>query len=307
MYNKTMKKISVLLVLALFSGCLLQLPCEAGFFANQKAKLEQKKVYKSTYNDIENVIKTQMVFANKHDLENFISLYSKDFVNSDGFNFEVYKKMVKETWQTYPDIYYESEIKNIEFSDNYATVFVKETAIATPVEQIEDFKTVGELYSISKCVYHLEKHGAKWLINSEKIIEETSTLKYGKARLIDIELNAPKQIGSGKYYTSTLKMDLPEDTYAVASISKEKIIYPQNKAEDAFRNMNNDNILERVFLSNNENVNEYTIASIALSQVENISNDQVQLSLSGLAFIMTRVNVVPENKFIKEENDGKGK
>ena len=218
-----------------------------------------------------------------------------------------YKKMVKETWQTYPDIYYESEIKNIEFSDNYATVFVKETAIATPVEQIEDFKTVGELYSISKCVYHLEKHGAKWLINSEKIIEETSTLKYGKARLIDIELNAPKQIGSGKYYTSTLKMDLPEDTYAVASISKEKIIYPQNKAEDAFRNMNNDNILERVFLSNNENVNEYTIASIALSKVENISNDQVQLSLSGLAFIMTRVNVVPENKFIKEENDGKGK
>lgn len=296
------KKLSVLLITALLFSVAASLPSQAGILAVQKAKIEQNRIKKSTYNDIKNVIDQQSVFTNKYDLKGLSSLYANDFVNSDGFNKDVYFKLIEETWKTYPDITYKTEIKNIEFSDNYATVFTYETAVATSQEEIGDLTAIGELYSISQCVYYLEKQGTKWLINSEKIIEETSTLKYGDARYINIELNAPKQIGANKDYTTTLKVDAPKDSVVIASINKENIVYPQTKSDDAFRKIPDDNILERVFLSNKDNVNEYAVASIGITRAENYTDNQIRVYMGGLAFIMTRINVIPENKFIKLED-----
>ena len=278
------------------------LPSQAGILAVQKAKIVKNRINKSTYNDIKKVIDQQSVYTNKYDLKGLSSLYANDFVNSDGFNKDVYFKLIEETWKTYPDISYKTEIKNIEFSDNYATVFTNEIAVATSKETVGDLTAIGELYSTSQCVYYLEKQGAKWLINSEKIIEETSTLKYGDARYINIELNAPKQIGANKDYTTTLKVDAPKDSVVIASINKENIVYPQTKSDDAFRKMPDDNILERVFLSNKDNVNEYAVASIGITRAENYTDNQIRIYMGGLAFIMTRINVIPENKFIKLEN-----
>ncbi len=295
-----MKKLSVLLITALLFCATTQQPSNAaGFFATQKAKIEQNRVYKSTLNDIKNVIEQQNVFANKYDAKGLSNLYADDFVNSDGFNKDIYFKLIEETWKTYPDISYTTEIKNIEFTDNYATVFVNEIAVATSKEEIGELTAIGELYSTSQCVYYLEKRGTKWLINSEKIIEETSTLKFGDARYTDIQLNAPKQIGADKEYTATLKVDAPKDSVVIASINKENIVYPQSKSDDAFRKMPDDNILERVFKSNKDNVNEYAVASIGITRAENYTDDQIRVYMGGLAFIMTRVNIIPENKYIK--------
>ncbi len=303
-----MKKLSVLLISALLLCTAIQEPSKAnGFFAVQKARIEQNKIYKSTYNDIKNVIEQQNVYANKYDIKGLSNLYADDFVNSDGFNKDIYFKLIEETWKTYPDISYITEIKNIEFSDNYATVFVNETAFATSKEEIGEFTAIGELYSTSQCVYHLEKHGAKWLINSEKIIEETSTLKFGDARYTNIQLYAPKQIGAGKEYTTTLKVDAPADSVVIASISKENIIYPQTKSDDAFRKMPDDNILERFFTSNKDNVNEYAVASVGITRAENYTDDKIRVYMGGLAFIMTRINVIPENKYINFDEDSKKK
>lgn len=296
------KKLSVLLITALLFSVTASLPSQAGILAVQKAKIVQNRINKSTYNDIKKVIDQQSVYTNKYDLKGLSSLYANDFVNSDGFNKDVYFKLIEETWKTYPDISYKTEIKNIEFSDNYATVFTNEIAVATSKENVGDLTAIGELYSTSQCVYYLEKQGAKWLINSEKIIEETSTLKYGDARYINIELNAPKQIGANKDYTTTLKVDAPKDSVVIASINKENIVYPQTKSDDAFRKMPDDNILERVFLSNKDNVNEYAVASIGITRAENYTDNQIRIYMGGLAFIMTRINVIPENKFIKLEN-----
>lgn len=295
-----MKKLSVLLISALLLCTAIQEPSKAnGFFAVQKARIEQNKIYKSTYNDIKNVIEQQNVYANKYDIKGLSNLYADDFVNSDGFNKDIYFKLIEETWKTYPDISYTTEIKNIEFTDNYATVFVNEIAVATSKEEIGELTAIGELYSTSQCVYYLEKRGTKWLINSEKIIEETSTLKFGDARYTDIQLNAPKQIGADKEYTATLKVDAPKDSVVIASINKENIVYPQSKSDDAFRKMPDDNILERVFKSNKDNVNEYAVASIGITRAENYTDDQIRVYMGGLAFIMTRVNIIPENKYIK--------
>ena len=89
----------------------------------------------------------------------------------------------------------------------------------------------------------------------------------------------------------------------IASINKENIVYPQTKSDDAFRKMPDDNILERVFLSNKNNVNEYAVASVGITRAENYSDNQIRVYMGGLAFIMTRINVVPENKYIKVDNN----
>ena len=271
------KKLSVLLITALLFSIASTLPGQASILTTQKAKIEQNRINRATYNDIKKVIDQQSVYTNKYDLKGLATLYANDFVNSDGFNKDVYFKLIEETWKTYPDITYKTEIKNIEFSDNYATVFTNEIAVATSKENIGDLTVIGELYSTSQCVYHLEKQGTKWLINSEKIIEETSTLKYGDARYINIELNAPKQIGANKDYTTTLKVDAPKDSVVIASINKENIVYPQTKSDEAFRKMPDDNILERVFLSNKDNVNEYAVASIGITRAENYTNNQIRI------------------------------
>lgn len=302
MYNINMKKISVLIILALI--LCFQVPAESGMLSKYNARIQQNNYNKTTVSEIKALFNEQVKQADKHCLTGLQSMYSKDFVNSDGFNYDTYMKMVEETWETYPDITYSIVIDDIKFTDKYAAVSVTETAVAAPVEKVGALETVGELYSVSKCIYHLEKHGTVWLISSEDIIEETSTLKYGEARYINIELDSPKQVGAGKYYTSSLKISIPPDAVAVASIGNEKIIYPQEKSQDVFRRVSGD-LLERVMLSNKENVNEYNIASVGITHIKDYDEEHVKVYMSGLAFVMTRVNVIPENKFVKREKGEK--
>ena len=296
-----MKKLSVLIILTLLLANIC--PAEAGIISLHKSRAEQNRLYKSAYNDVKHVIDQQTVYTNKYDLDGLSGLYAKEFVNSDGFNKEVYFKLIKETWETYPDISYKTQINKIEVGENYATVYVDEVAVATSKETVEDLTVIGELYSTSKCVYYLEKQGSKWLISSEKVLDETSTLKYGDARYADIKLNVPKQIGAGKEYTASLNIVTPVDSVIIASISKENIVYPQTKSEDAFRKLTDNSVLERVFTSNKNNVNEYAVASVGITRAESVSDTQARIYMGGLAFIMTRINVIPENKFIQTESE----
>lgn len=305
MYNKIMKKLSVILLVMVLFSCA-QVPTQASAWTNYQTKIAQNKIYKAKSAELKALFGEQIKQANKHCLTGLASVYSKDFVNSDGFGYDIFIKMVEETWKTYPDITYTSEINSIETDGNYARVYLTETAVAAPKEIIGDFETVGELYSISKCVYHLEKHGNNWFITSEDVLEETSTLKYGRARFVDVKLITPKQIGAGRYYTSSLKLDLPEGFGAVGSISQEKIVYPQTKTEDNFRRVPNDNTLERVFKSNSDNVNEYSMASVGIAHAIRDKED-LKVYMDGLAFIMTRVNVIPENKFVNDKAEQKEK
>lgn len=302
-----MKNLSVLIALLILF--LVQPTANSGIITFQKEKFQQNKVYKNTYNDVRNIIISQNDYANQRNFEGLYNLYSDDFVNADGFDKEIYFELVRDTWKVYPNITYKTKINKIEFSDNYASVFVTETAYGTTKDGVDDFETVGELYSVSNCVYYLEKKGVKWFINAEKIIDETSTLKYGDARYLEMELKAPKQIGANKYYTTKLKINNNKNALIIASINKDNIVYPQSQSEPVFKRLYEDNTLERIFLSNKDNLNEYTTAIIGITQLEDIDNQKIKVYMRGLAFIMSRVNVIPENKFVDKEkvNDGENK
>lgn len=273
----------------------------------KKAQISYEKNIKLEEKQIRETMNSQLRFANKHNLEGLSSIYSNNFVNNDGFDKKVYLKLVEDTWETYPDISYNTEIKEIDINGNYASVEVYETAVAVAYDTINDVKIAGELNSFAKGIYHFEKVGNKWLMISENMLEETSTLKYGDARYLHLHLNVPKQIPAGKDYSSTLMIDAPKNLMAIGAISREKIVYPQNKPDESFRVLSDDNRLERIFTANDENVNEYNIASVAIARSLG-EGDDAKVYMNGAAFVMTRINVIPQNTMIKlEEENAKAK
>ncbi len=277
-------------------------PANAGFFSEYKAKIEIKRELKNEQKKLENIISKQMEFSNVHDLKGLSSLYTADFMNNDGYNKDLYMSLVQDTWDTYSDITYDAVIAEMEIDGNFATITTRETAVATVTSDEELIEATGELYSTGKCIYYLVKVGEDWKIRSEQILEEKTTLKYGDARYTDIDLITPNQVAAGSEYSASLKVDLPKENIVIASIGKERMVHPQVKCDEVFRKLPEDQVLERVFKANTDNLNEYTVASVGITKAEPESATVVRVYMSGLAIVMTRVNVIPKNNFIKFED-----
>ncbi len=286
-----MKKVILFILIAIFTALAAQEPSHAGFFADKKAEITNNYQLAKDKKAIKKVMEQQTKFAVKYDYTRLYNLYSDDFVNDDGFTKEVYFKLIRETWASYPDITYTTEIKDIKIDGDKASVDVYETSLATSTQKIEGINIFGELHSASNGTYYLKKIGNKWLIYSEKVQNEKSFLKYGDTRFVEMDLNSPLTVAPGEYYKSSLKINTPKDAFVVASIARDKITYPQNKAEEIFRNLPDDNILERMFLANKDGKNEYNVATIGMTKSEVVNNDRIQIYMAGIAFIMTRVNV----------------
>lgn len=308
-YNITMmKRLFLTLIITAFISTLngAAMPAQARLFDSTRTAIEQAREINATFKAIKDVIKIQNVYCNKRDYDSLFALYKDDFINNDGFTKDVYFKLIKDTWKSYPDISYTTEIKSINITNNYAAVEAYEYAVATTTENIDELEIVGELHGFAHTVYYLEKVGKNWKIASENILEEKTSLSYGDARYLNINLNAPELVGAGKSYSTNLTINVPDDSVVVASIGQEKITYPQSRSEEVFRRLNDDNTLERMFTANSDNTNEYNIASVGITRAEipDMNNPQdIRVYMSGIAFVMTRVNVVPANKFIKLDED----
>ena len=112
---------------------------------------------------------------------------------------------------------------------------------------------------------------------------------------MDLDLVSPDKVKAGEYYTASLTVDCPDDALIVASISRDNISYPQEKTEDIFKKLPEDNLLERMFLANKDCKNEYNVASIAMSKT-NVVRGSINMYIAGIAFVMTRVNVEAQNE-----------
>jgi len=148
----------------------------------------------------------------------------------------------------------------------------------------------------------LEKIDNHWKVVSDFVKEENTSMLYGAARDLDIKLNAPKEINADTEYTATLEFTPPEETIAIASIASDKVEYPQQQTKEVFRTLPDDNILERMFTSNNENLNEYIVASIGLTKTS-VTDTNINLNLTGFGYAITRVNVISQQENKKEITD----
>ena len=288
-----MKRLILALIISIGIGS--SEPACAISFSAKKTEITQNLEYKANIKAIKKTLLLQEKFVSKYDNKGLSSLYHEDFVTTDGFKKDVYFKLIEETWKSYPDIVYSSEIKDIKINGSSAQVDVFETSLATSTQIEEGLTVYGELKSFSNGTYYLQKFNNKWLFTGEKIHDEKSFLKYGDTRFVEMDLISPETAKPGETYKASLKIDKPEDAFIIASITHDPITYPQNKMEEVFRNLPSDNILERIFIANKDGKNEYNIASIGMSKSKAYSIDKVQVYLAGIAFIMKRVNIEGEN------------
>ena len=122
---------------------------------------------------------------------------------------------------------------------------------------------------------------------------------YGDAKGLDVKLTVPELIDANTDYTASLEFLPPNETLAIASIASDKVEYPQKPTEEIFRPLPEDNILERILTSNNENADEYVVASIGLTKSK-VTDASLKLSLTGFGYTIKRVNV---NHDVTQKNE----
>lgn len=238
---------------------------------------------------VKRVIATQFKYANKTDFNKFISTFDKDYVNSDGFDLDIYKTLVQDIWSTYKNLKYDYKIKKITVENDNATVNLIEYTTAN-LALTKNY--TGELNSQSDSIYYLKKIKGKWKVVSDAVADETTNMLYGAAKDLDIKLTVPNNVEANTEYTASLEFATPKGMVAIASIAADKVEYPQPKTKEVFRAMPEDNILERLFTANNDNSNEYVIASIGLTETS-VCDLSIKMSLTGFGYVIKRVNVIP--------------
>lgn len=272
-----MKKLllTILLVFLLSQNCLAE------------SNISGIKLFENT-RAVKSVLNSQIKFANRLNFDKFISTYDVNYKNGDGYNLDIYSKLVKELWDNYDNIKYGIKIKDIVFEDeNTAQVSLIETSSADiPMTK----KMSGVLYSEANSIYYLKKINGKWKVYSDKVLDEATSMFYGDAVNLDVKLTAPNTVTPGYEYTASLEFTPPQNTFVIASIAKDKITYPQKQAKEVFRKLPEDNILERLFVANSDNANEYVMASIGITKAD-IKDMSIQLSLTGFGYKIIRVNV----------------
>lgn len=276
----------------------------ASLVSDRHYRAEQRQENKQNIRLIKDLFKTHDKFANAHDLKNLETMYADNYINNDGFNKAAYFKSVETTWESCKDITYSTQIKNITINGDYADVEVDETASGTIVDKILDQAPIaGEIHSKSQGIYHLIKINDKWYIKGETSLTDESSLLYGDARFMNIEIQAPGQVSAGETYSIMLKVDADQDTYIVGSIDHDPVTYPTTTPKNELRALNASQTLERYIKANTDNINEYAIASVAISKMKKFNSEHLRVYMTGLACVMKRVNVVPKNNFINLEDE----
>lgn len=259
----------------------------------------QQYTFLNPCTEVKKVLYAHLKYANCYNLDGLKSLYANNYSNADGLSRDIYFDLIKKTWESYPDIKYNLCIKDIEINSNTAIAQVIEYVTATTNSKSGIVKEKGLLESSSSCIYYFEKINNEWLITSDHIIYEKTFLRYGSAKDINIDLIAPCQIQANTQYTSTLEIQPPKNSLIIASIGQEVITYPQKVAEEVFRKLPEDGVLERVFKSNDKNINEYAVASFGVTKAEINKGTEIKIYVTGLGFVMSRINVIPKNEFVK--------
>ena len=296
-----MKKIlSILLIASIFA---MSAPAtQAAIISDRSYRASVRKEQKNDIKQIKALFKKHVLLANKHDIDGLNFLYSDNYVNNDGFDKKTYFKSIEATWESCKDLTYTTEILSIEINGDHANVYVNETASGTLVEKIEDFSIAGEIHSKAKGIYHLDSINGNWYISGETALSDESSLVYGDARYMNIEIQAPAQVNSGENYTASLKVEADSNILITASITSDPVVFPTKTPQNDLRLLPETQILERIIKANTDNINEYVIASMAISRVKPVDIENYKIYMSGLACVMKRVNVVPKNNFIKLED-----
>lgn len=286
------------------------------FIEQKKEERELERQKKEDIKEIKKVISLLTKYSNEHDSEKLATLYDKKYRSYDGFNYDTLLKMLNDTFDSYENLSYKSDLRSINLYGDKAVVNLVDTteAVISSKSRKMNLKKVppeidlrtGYLEGVCNYAIYLQKINDEWKIIGDNIISEVTAVKYGAARKYPMEFTAPLDVPKDSEYCLTLKMPVKKGVSIAASLAKEKIMYPSIEPEDVFRKVPKDGILERVVRSNKEGYNEYAIASVGITNTT-ISPDfsSLTISMSGLAFLMQRVNLFDDVNPVSEVKEDK--
>lgn len=270
----------------LFTAIILTLlMCSSGFAF--EIKKSDTALVRSVLNKHNKALK-------EHDINKIKTFYALSYKNADGFDLDDLTSMLEKTYSAYKDIKYSTKINSITTFDDYAVAQItdKTSAILKPDTKNKDKDKLGFLEGKSVYSIYLKKENNNWEIIYDDILMEETSLKYGIANKIDMSLKAPLFVKEGEEYDLTLKMNKPDDVIALASLTREEIVYPPKDTDEKFRKVPSEGDLERLVRANKNNLDEYAVASIGFTRVSlNEQAAKAKIEVLGMAYIMKRINM----------------
>ena len=109
-------------------------------------------------------------YSDKENFEKLKLLYSDKFVNNDGLTKDIIFKFMEESANTYKNVKYTTEIKDIKVSGFYASVSAEERAIGETAKGFKEIPGVGSVESYMKYTDYLVKENGKWKILSTNML-----------------------------------------------------------------------------------------------------------------------------------------
>ena len=259
------------------------------------------KFKRSPEAQIQSFFKKYNRYSSKNNIEKLKELYSEDYINNDGFNKETIFKMMEMASGAYKDVSYITEIESIKVEGNYAVVKAYEIAKGETIKVIEKLQDTGSILSEIYYTDYLKKEGNKWKIVATEINSEKVELKYGEAKNMTVDVVAPKTVPEGSVYEVSINTKTPDGVFMVGSIVNEPIVYPQVQTKDVFRSIKSET-LSRLLTANKDKNNEYATISIAITRAQ-IEPPSVVLNMTGMAFVMSSVNVFSINDNVKIDKE----
>ena len=297
-----LNKIS-LLALSLTLACSLTAP--AAFAAkNAPAPAASPMHLETSRNEAQEVAAINAALAdlqaasNRHDIDGILRHYSPEFISGDGLTLKEMGALIRDTWDMFPDIKYESKVQEVRVSGKWATVESLDTATAKAKTDDAVSDKPGRLQSRSRGVLYLQKAGKTWEVISDYTQYEKAIITYGPVETVNVDVATPEQVFAGEAYSAKLDVDVPAGNIAFAMIAKEPLVYPQKADKNKFRTLSTEKTeLERIFAANTSNNNEVITATIGFTQIGQDDQERPTINLAGIMTVIKRVNVIPKSAF----------
>lgn len=259
-----------------------------------------KKLETTPQQQIQSIFVQYEKFINKKDMNNLLSLYDDTYQSADGNDKDSIKTIADEVWNNFPNIKTSVKILSINVDIDNATVITKETLSGAIDSNIQFIKGQGYLESEATTIYYLQRFSNEWRIISEFVVNEKTIMRYGVAKFIPMQLDAPSIVAPDENYTAILQATLPNTYKALITIDNEHISQPNIKAPESFRGLKDSGIQERVLKSNSDDKNENAVASVGIVKTQ-IGKDNINIKIIGLAFLSSRVNVIKHKQEIDKK------
>lgn len=278
-----MKKTAILSLAFLFFSSFMALPSYSFEF---KKRSQSEKEIRAFLNDYNKVLV-------KNDLKTLAQFYDSEYRNTDGYDLEELIAMIDKTTKAFEDIKYRTKITGIDIRKDCAAVHLSDvtTAKVYPSKKFKNRDKIGKLRGESTSVMYLKKEDGMWKIHQDSVLSEETSLKYGVAKKIAMDLDVPESVKNGQDYGLTLNMKTPNKIIALASLAREEV-NSEEKFDEKFRKFPSRGNLERLVKANANNKDEYAVASVGFTKVSlNKKEKKARIEILGMAYMMKRINM----------------